>query len=246
MLIVSGNTKVLFDPLYENNYDRYQLVPAAMQRDLLAGKPPFDDIDAVFVSHHHGDHFTPELMLQYLLSQPTVRLYAPMQAVAALRSAIREAGADEENLAERIVGIALENGDPAMTMDADDLSIGVVRIPHSGWPESRTDIENLSFRVTLDEGTTVTHFGDADANLQHFEPYRDYWSAATTDLAVPPYWFFQSAAGHEILDDIVRSEQSLGTHVPVELSEADTDNLADYDLLTQPGERRRIVVSPRP
>ena len=45
------------------------------------------------------------------------------------------------------------------------LLVEAVRIPHSGWPDHRADVENIVFRVTLDKETTVMHFGDADVDL---------------------------------------------------------------------------------
>ena len=240
VLVTSGDTKVLFDPLYDNGYDRYQMVPAEVQQKLMAGETPFDDVDAVFISHSHGDHFTPELMRQYLLNQPDVRVYAPMQAVTALRAASRNAGADDEALFRRVTGIALENGDDALQIELQNISIGAISIPHSGWPERMTDIENLSFRISLDNETTVAHFGDADANAQHFEPYGSYWAAQTTHFAMPPYWFFQSAEGRAILDEVIKPEQAVGTHVLVELPEDEAESLDGYDLFTKPGERRSI------
>lgn len=94
VLVRSGATTVLFDPLFENSYGQYQLLPDRMQAAIFSGEPPFDDVDAVFVSHAHGDHFSSRLMLDYLRVQPDVRLYAPAQAIAAMRNA-----ADDEDQA---------------------------------------------------------------------------------------------------------------------------------------------------
>ena len=47
-----------------------------------------------------------------------------------------------------------------------DIALTAFRVPHSGWPTRRLDIENLVFQVTLNNETTVAHFGDADANLE--------------------------------------------------------------------------------
>ena len=87
VLVARGETKVVFDPLFRNDYGRFRLVPQALERALFDGTPPMDGIDAVFVSHLHGDHFTAAPTLAYLRAQPAVRLYAPSQVIAALRAA---------------------------------------------------------------------------------------------------------------------------------------------------------------
>ena len=56
VLITHGDTKIVFDPLFDDNYDFYELVPKDIEQALFDGRPPFDGVDAIFVSHHHGDH----------------------------------------------------------------------------------------------------------------------------------------------------------------------------------------------
>ena len=77
VMIVRGDTKILFDPLFTNSYGDYTLPPREMRDAIVAGKPPYDGIDAVFISHYHGDHFSPAEMIDLLTAQPSLRLYAP-------------------------------------------------------------------------------------------------------------------------------------------------------------------------
>ena len=53
---------------------------------------------------------------------------------------------------------------------------------------------------------SVAHLGDADPNLIHFELHRDQWHEHTTDVALPPYWFFNSKMGNQILDGVCPAE----------------------------------------
>ena len=39
---------------------------------LLCSLSPWDGIDAVFISHHHGDHFDPATILELLRTQQTI------------------------------------------------------------------------------------------------------------------------------------------------------------------------------
>ncbi|MCP4045633.1 MAG: MBL fold metallo-hydrolase [Gammaproteobacteria bacterium] len=243
LMVVQGETKVVFDPLFRNGYGQYQLLPKAMEEALFAGEPPFDGIDAVFISHHHGDHFSPKDILRLLKAQPGIHLYAPIQAVNGMR---KVADTQDKRVFERVTAVELAYKDAPVTLKMEGLIIEAVRIPHAGWPNGRLDVENISWRVTLNEATTVVHMGDADPNDVHFERDVTYWDKRHTHMAFPPYWFFSSTVGNGILKNRIKPDHSVGVHVPVSISK--TPNLRPlelrgHDLFTEPGEKREIPVT---
>lgn len=243
VLITNGDVKVIFDPLFDNNYGQYQLVPEEMKQHLFDGVPPFDGIDAVFVSHHHGDHFAPAMMLSFLKAHDTIKLYAPTQAVAALRSM---ASAEDEAIFDRVTAFSMENGGQPQKVTVGSLLIEAVRIPHSGWPTRMTDIENIVFRVTLDDSISVLHFGDADPDPAHFASYLDHWDGHEPTLALPPYWFFVSEGGQFTLNEYIKAKHAIGIHVPVSMPDDPADRPAEiqgFDLFTEPGETRKLDTS---
>jgi L-ascorbate metabolism protein UlaG (beta-lactamase superfamily) len=243
LMVVDGDTKILFDPLFRNGFGYYQLLPTEMEAALFAGDPPFDGVDAVFISHHHGDHFSPADIFLLLKRHPGIRLYAPAQAVAALHEV---AGAEDAAVMERVTAVRLEYKDKPVSLKMEGLLIEAVRIPHSGWPKTRLDVENISWRVTLNSSTTVLHLGDADPNDIHFERDAAYWDSRHTDMAFPPYWFFNSTGGPQILEHRLKPGHSVGVHVPVSIPTepaSRSPELRDYDLFTQPGESRAILDS---
>lgn len=240
VMLTRGDTSVLFDPLFDNGFGRYRLLPAAMQAALFAGTAPFEDVEAVFVSHAHGDHFAADLMLAYLRAQPSVKLYAPMQAVLAMRQAANDA---DGVLFDRVTGLDLEVGDDGVRLQLEGIDIDAVRIPHSGWPDRMTDIENIAFRVTLGDEVSVVHLGDAVVSDKHFGAQREFWEQRDTTLALPPYWFFLSAEGRDILSSDLDAGRSIGIHVPDNIPRESGDRpeeLRDVDLFTEPGEQRTL------
>jgi len=242
LMVVQGETKVLFDPLFRNSYGQYQLLPKAMEEALFAGTPPFDGIDAVFISHYHGDHFSPADILRLLNVQAGIHLYAPSQAVEALR---KVAGAQDKAVFDRVSAVDLAYKDAPVSLEMEGLRIEAVRIPHAGWPTGRLDVENISWRVTLNETTTVLHMGDADPNDVHFKRDAAYWDRGHTHMAFPPYWFFMSPGGRVILENRVKADHNVGVHVPVSIpadSASRPAELRAYDLFTEPGESRQIPV----
>jgi L-ascorbate metabolism protein UlaG (beta-lactamase superfamily) len=241
LMIVHGDTKVMFDPLYSQSYNNYTLLPEDMKAALFAGEAPYDGLDAIFISHQHGDHFTAEDVLSFMLAREEVELYAPGQAVIALRAI---AGPDQQDIFTRVHGVDLDYKDAPVTMEVDNLTIEAVRIPHSGWPTGRLDISNLAWRVTLDSATTVLHLGDADANPVHFALDPDFWSANRPNIAFPPYWFYASDEGRSILNDRIGADAAIGIHVPAAMPVNPSERppeLRDVVLFMQPGETRPIA-----
>ncbi len=233
------NLKVIFDPLFNNTYGQYQPLPERMRTKLISGQMPFDHVDAIFISHHHGDHFDPKDMLALLVGNPEIKLFAPKQAIAALRQE------DETNILKndnRIHTITLDYGDAPLTLMVDGLTVEAIRIPHAGG-EGRRAIQNIVYRITLDEKTTIMHMGDADPDDVHYAPYEAHWKKRMTDTAFPPYWFFLSDEGNTILSKRLRIKHSIGSHVPEGMPDDPSkrnEKFQGYDLFTEPGETRTI------
>ena len=240
VMVKHADTSILFDPLFNNSYGQYQLVPSEMRAAIMAGKAPYDSVDAVFISHYHDDHFSAADVLQLMKAQTSIHLYAPTQAVVAMR----EIAADsDEQLFERVTGLDLAYGDSPVSIRTENLTIDAAYIPHSGWPTARTDVQNIVFRVSLDDSSTVMHMGDADARIVHFAADEEYWDEEQVDLALPPYWFFASDDGREILESRINIRHSIGIHVPDKFSNPENvpAGLSLYDIFTRPGEGRRFT-----
>ena len=94
----------------------------------------------------------------------------------------------------------------------------------------------------MNDGTTVLHLGDADARTVHFESDAAYWYETTIDLALPPYWYFLSEDGVEILEERLDVINSIGIHAPDEFSDPSNrpEDLLGYDIFTSPGEGRKF------
>ncbi|MEO1659395.1 MAG: MBL fold metallo-hydrolase [Pseudomonadota bacterium] len=233
IMVSDGDTKILFDPLYPNGFGVYQMVPNEMRQALMDGSGPYEDVDAIFISHMHPDHFSVDEIVLYLETHSDVQLFAPSQAVEWMREET-----ENEALFSRITGIPLERLEAPLRFEYGDLVIDVVRIPHAGWP-GRAEVSNLVWRVTLADGVTVMHMGDADPNEQHFEPHEAHWQARQTHTAYPPYWFFVSGDGPSILAETINAARATAVHVPIELP---TDLfVSGADFFHTPGETRTLT-----
>ncbi len=215
ILVQGEQTKILFDPFFHKDFSIYQLVPEDFRQAIFQGTPPYSNIKFVFISHAHDDHFSANDLLNYLKRHTQVQLVAPKQAIDKLM-ALSEFSLNKNALSPRLHAVSLGYGDMAWSKTINNTHISAVRIPHAGWP-SRAEVENLVFRVTLDDGVTVMHMGDADPDDEHYLPYKQHWQQQAADTAFPPYWFFFSAEGRDILDELINAKQHIGVHVPVEV-----------------------------
>ena len=238
VLVTHGDTKVLFDAFYADSHGQYTLVPDGIVEAMMAGDPPYDGIDAIFVSHVHGDHFTAKPAIRYLRKHPRVHLYGSHQTYEALAG---ELPADDPIL-ERMTVVDMRPHDAARHFQLDGLDVDVVAIPHAGG-ESRAWVQNLSWRVTLDDATTVIHFGDAGTSKPDFDRHGEYLKAKRAHAAFPPYWFFDGGNGEAIMRSYMVADQVIGIHVPAAaIGDGDAwRERAGGDLFTDPGESRELT-----
>ncbi len=237
VLISHGGTKIVFDPLFDQDYGTYELVPKDIEKALFAGAPPFDGLDAVFVSHHHGDHFSPERMVELLVAHSDLQLFGPPQAIDSMP-------VESISVAGRLHTVELDL-DGTFTQVVGEIEVSAVRIHHSGWPNRHADIENIAFSVSLDNAATVLHMGDAHTDPTFFDNRADYWAAQQLQLALPPYWFFTSNGGQKILDEHIHADEVIGVHVPSSMPDSPAQYPEEFrgrTLFSVPGEEKRIPI----
>lgn len=238
VLVERGDTKILFDAFYAQSFGQYAMVPNDILSPLMRGAPPYDGVDAIFVSHVHGDHFSAGPTIAYMREHTDVVLYAPTQVYDALL----DGGINEKHpLLKRVVAVDIQSTDAPEQFTLSGIEIDVVRIPHAGGAP-RAHIQNYAWRVTLDGETTVIHLGDADPNPEHFLRHKAHFDAKHTDAAFPPYWFIDHEDGAAILKNIIAADQTIGVHVPARaIGNGDAwREDAGGDLFTDPGETRDL------
>lgn len=232
VMIVSSEKKVVFDPFFHNDYGHYQLVPESIRNALFNGTAPYDNVTAVFISHAHEDHFSATDMHRFLKAQKNVRLYAPGQAVDKLSTL-----EVDKQISSRVVGINIDYGAKPFVANFAGIEVEAIRIPHAGGL-GRRDIQNMAFRISLDKQVTVIHMGDADPNDEFFLPYDKFWQQRVTDVAFPPYWFFGSKQGIDILNHRINSRHAIGVHVAKRAIKQ--LKASPFEVFTIPGEVYQI------
>lgn len=233
-----GNNKVLFDPFFHKGFSKFTKVPEQMRKKIFNNQAPFNDINIVFISHAHGDHFDAKDLLKYLSLNTNVELVAPKQAVDMI------VGLDGySKIQPRVTAIDLSIGDKPLQLIIGSIKVTAIRIPHTGWPRLK-ELENISYQVsTLDSevqlSLDVLHLGDADSNVQHFSPYQQHWVENPVNALLPPFWFAYSAEGNKITREIIGAKKVINIHVPTKVPIKLKQSGEDY--FSNPGEIRVLT-----
>ncbi|MCW8878965.1 MAG: MBL fold metallo-hydrolase [Kangiellaceae bacterium] len=232
VLVVGKETKIFFDPFFHNHYGSYTLVPEKMRNNIFSGTEPFNDIDAIFVSHIHGDHFDAKDTVKYSKLFPKTRLFVPSQAIQTLREIN-----GFENVSSQVIPIKLQFGDQPVEFKFDAFGVEAVFIPHAGWPRTK-DVQNIVYRVSAKQSFTVAHFGDADSNPEFYMTHKQHWQKIATDLAFVPFWLGLSDQGISVISEIINSKKNIGVHVPTKVPQ--TLEKSSLDYFAKPGESRKF------
>ena len=231
VLVASKHKKIMFDPLFTKNYGRFLLVPDALKAQIFANAEPFNDVDAIFISHSHADHFNAQDLYSYLLKYPRVKLVAPTQAVNKLKPLT-----EYKRIEKQIREISMAIGDKPREIDENGIKVEIIRVPHVGWPE-RTEIENLIYRVTIDS-TTVMHLGDSDTSVEHYLPYEDFWLDRVTHHAFIPGIFAIDSSSETTVKKLINANNITLIHIPE--SVPDKLKKLKIDYFSKPNEMRAL------
>ena len=231
VMIVGKQKKILFDPIFDKNYQRFTLVPEKLKLKVLGNIAPFKNIDAIFISHSHADHFDAKDLFSYLHKYQNVQLIAPKQAIDKLKLL-----PNYKKITKQLHEISMKVGEQPIEISFDGVQIEVIRIPHVGWPE-RADVENLVYRVTLDD-FTVMHLGDSDINPEHYLPLSSFWSKKASHHAFIPGVFAVNTNSEQSVKELLNIKRITHIHIPMNVP----DKLKELkvDFFSIPNEIREI------
>lgn len=200
-----------------------------MKLKVLGNKEPFTNINVIFISHSHADHFDAKKLSSYLHQYQNVQLIAPTQAIDKLKLL-----PDYKKITKQLHEISMKVGEQPIEISLDGVQVEVIRIPHVGWPE-RADVENLVYRVTLDD-FTVMHLGDSDINPEHYQPLSSFWSKKISHHAFIPGIFAVNANSEQSIKALINVNKII--HIPINVP--DKFKELKVDFFSIPDEVRKI------
>lgn len=153
-LLEMDGSKIVIDGLFKRGHNHYPTPDTLTQKLLVSNLPPFDDLDLILVSHTHEDHFDKDMVLECLLSNPSVKLLCPEQVLDSLR--------ENESEYKRLKSQIIECTPDAYTsqeVKVGNMEVIVCRLAHPG--EKYRDTQNNAYLVSKN-GKTVFHSSDID------------------------------------------------------------------------------------
>lgn len=201
-LLEAGGRKVLVDALVRPDRPVYVEVSAATRRKLEAAEAPFDDVDLVLATHHHGDHFDPRAVGRHLAASPRAVFVSTPQA----RAELARSFADFEAIADRVRAPVPAPGE---RVSMPELGLAVLDLHHGR--DRDPPVENRGFVIELG-GWTLLHVGDTEATRPDLAPFR--LAEVGIDLAFLPDWFLAAAPWEGLTEELVRPRRIVVIHLP--------------------------------
>jgi L-ascorbate metabolism protein UlaG (beta-lactamase superfamily) len=228
VLLSGGSKRVLIDALFEKYKGDFAIAAESTQLALRTARAPFDSVNLVLVTHHHGDHFQPAPMAAHLRANPRAALLASQQVIDSLRGRITP------EIGPRVMARAVARG--AMRRDTvNGVPVTVLGLAHH-------DLQHYGYIVEIG-GRRVLHVGDTDDGAKSFPAFR--LDTMRIDLALLPQWMGMRPQGREMIERWIKPRHVAFFHLGNRESfqrEAETairSNMPQATVLSRSLETRR-------
>ncbi|MCL1914544.1 MAG: MBL fold metallo-hydrolase [Eubacteriaceae bacterium] len=204
VLLSSKETKILIDGIHTTNVQPYFSVAPKTVEKIVLNKEPYDNIDLIFFTHHHADHYDPAFTSEFLANNKLVQMVATTSVLSQLSSA---GGAYNDNLINQIRPLSLPRY-KSLHMNLRSVPFEVYSIAHDG--ETYQGVENFAYLIEL-RGKTILHVGDAQPTVFNFQSAGLY--GKKVDILIAPFPFIGLVAGRKIIKSM-NPQLVIVTHLP--------------------------------
>jgi L-ascorbate metabolism protein UlaG (beta-lactamase superfamily) len=212
-LLESNGIKVLIDGLFNTGLDRYSFPDPVLISDMIHHKLPFSDIDYLFFTHNHPDHFNDSLTITFMMAQPGTIMVCPSQVYDQLRYN----HAYDTDLENRIIIVTPDSGQ-VETRNFEKFRFKACRTRHS----DTYSIENNAYVMDF-WGVKVFHSGDSwKEALNEWEDFDIH----TEDIDLALVNGFYAGDGYKLLNEQMAPSQIILIHMKNEHLDMFTDIMA--------------------
>ncbi len=224
-LVEIDSKKILIDALFNEGFNHY-VVPDSSTIELInSNKKPFNGIDLVLVTHKHGDHFDPEMLLSFMLGNPDAKLICPAQVIEMLSQYEKEYNKIKSNII---------NASPELysseLIEVDGLEIYACRLMHGH--VNNKDIQNIAYLVSFN-GKSFFHTGDADPHqVIKYSGIKLSDRNITVGLINDGFGNMQNAS---ITREFINAQNNVTMHLPEQIAKIWLEPLKEQpDLFSNP------------
>lgn len=193
-LITARGKKILIDALFEGIGE-----PAlpSYEVDLLRNAEfPFYDVDVILATHAHPDHFSADMVSQYLEKSPATVFISTSQATSQIKG-----------FENRVISLDARAGSPKET-EVNGIRIEAIYLSHGNPPAGMEEPYNNGYIVSFD-GFSLFQTGDVN-DIRDVEPYN--LAALNLDLAFIQHFFFYYSSSVEIIRKNIAAEYVFPIH----------------------------------
>jgi L-ascorbate metabolism protein UlaG (beta-lactamase superfamily) len=205
VLLSFGEARVLVDAPIRDGIPPYATSSSAERARLEGAEAPYDDVDAILVTHWHEDHFSAEAVAAHMKNTRRTVFISSPEVVERLREAA-------PGLPDARLHAVLPAPGMSANLSVRGMTIRVLRIRHN--PARRFPEQHVGFLVG--EAPAVLHVGDADPDRGNFALLE---SLPAIDVALVPHWYLQTDANRTLVRDVIRPRRIVAMHMPA--TEAD-------------------------
>ena len=192
-LITVGDQKVLIDALFE-------------------GFPRFNGVDLILATHNHADHFSAELVQQYMQNNPKVIFMSTNQAASQLTG-----------FGDRVIVVDPVAGSP-VNVEANGIGVEAIYLNHGFPPNDPSEVFNNGYVVTIGP-VKFFHTGDIDI-LQDARQYN--LAEQNIDLAFIQHFFLLDDNARSLIDEVVGAKYLFPIHYKFTTPTFDADKIKNY------------------
>lgn len=200
VLVTVGGRRFLIDAPIRDGIAPYATSPAIERNRLETARPPYDDVDAILITHWHEDHFSPEAIAAHLAHNPRALFVSSPEVVERLRRVAPDLPA------ARLRPVLPSPGHSEQVWVAG-VPVHVLRVRHN--PSRRLPEQHVAFLI--DDSTPVLHVGDADPTADNFALLR---ALPNVDLALLPFWYVVNETNRRFFAESIRPRRVVAIHLP--------------------------------
>ncbi|MBT3754706.1 MAG: hypothetical protein HOB92_04455 [Candidatus Cloacimonetes bacterium] len=153
-MISSANKTVIVDALFEQGFDSYLTPSKQIVKKMNKHEEPFNSADLMLITHDHGDHFSPDMVAEYMINSDKLNVICNNKTSERLKMAL-------ENKADTCrVKEVLPDLYRSISIEASGIDVKVFRLRHA---DGNGTSKNLGFLFTI-EGMNIFIGGDACGN----------------------------------------------------------------------------------
>ncbi len=195
--------KILIDAVHTQAPKPYLSVSQDILEKMLLNKAPYNNIDLMFFTHHHTDHFDANSCNEILKRNK----HAQIVATQSVLEKIKAADNYNEVLIPQLWSMDIPLG-TSMQMCLKDIPCEISCVSHDG--AENAGVKNYTFMFEM-KHKVFLHVGDAQVSLDNFSSTPIF--NRKIDILMVPFTFIGLTEGRKIISNI-KPQKLLVMHLP--------------------------------